>query len=92
MEEKFENSDIYFVAGAVSYGSIVEKTDDRDGRVFFHLSNCPRDVYLQKTGELSTEAVKDFNHLFHLFKSRCLMLPPTYPNSLKDMKALLYDR
>lgn len=88
----FENSNLYFVASAVSYGSVVGKTENRDGRIFFYLSNCPEWVYTLLNAEIGKEPVRDFQHLFHLFNSRCLMLLPSYPNSLKDMKALLYDR
>ena len=87
-----ENSNLYFVASAVSYGSVVDSTENRNGRVFFFMSNCPETVYILLNGEIQLEQVRDFSHLFHLFNSRCLMLLPTYPNSLKDMKALLYDR
>ena len=92
MQENFENSNLYFVASAVSYGSVVERTENRNGRIFFQLNNCPGRVHVLLNGEITSEAVRDFQHLFHLFNSRCLMLLPTYPNTLKDIKSLLYDR
>lgn len=92
MDEIFESSNIYFTASAVSYGARVQETEKIGTRVTFYLENCPEKVYTYLNREVIEEEVKDFTHLLNLYASRCLMLLPTYPTSLKDMKTLLYDR
>lgn len=87
-----KTSNLYFAAGAVSYGAIVPETEEEGRKIIFCLENCPDEVFIYLNGKVQVEYIRDFEHLFHLYTSRCLMFTPSYPNSLKDLKALIHDR
>ena len=88
-----ESSNLYFSAAAVSYGAIIESTDaDEKKRVYLQLGNCPKEAWVITNGEVKRERIVDFDQLQNLFTSRVLMLLPSYPNSLKDLKTLIHER
>ena len=91
MEDTIITSNLNFTTAMVSWGCDLDKTDKVDRkRTVFYLSHPPVTVWTKRGEDLEPLHSGTFNSLFQLFNTHKLMLLPTYPDTLKMMKNLIY--
>ena len=87
-------SDMYFAAALIAYGIEYEKADVvcDNGRkqVFFSFPEKGMTVYRLDNGEVCKVEL-DIESCYNSFQSRKLMFPPDYPNSIRNVKSVIYN-
>ena len=83
--------DLYLAAALLSYGlemSDIDRTDRR--KQFFMFRDCKIPVFRNKAGIVGTEEA-NIDEITILFLSKSLYLPPTYPEAVKNIKAIIHS-
>lgn len=82
---------MYLISALLSYG--YKKMDvDRSNtyRQKFFFEDEKREVFVIKDGKVEEVSV-DLGEFEHLFSYRKLLLPPSYPDTLQDLKYEIYS-
>lgn len=84
--------DMYLAAAFLSYGvSLIRIEKKEPRRQKFIFSGCPNRVFVKEGGMVKTLEAVSLDELETLFIGETLMLPPSYPDSVRRMKASIHS-
>ena len=92
MEDGYKVSDMYLAAALVSYGAELLDVDKRDRkRQKFIFGGKIDQVYvLSGNGGFAVLKSPEFSEIEAKFVAKRLCFLPNYPNSIRDMKSVIY--
>ncbi|RMD57939.1 hypothetical protein D6833_13420 [Candidatus Parcubacteria bacterium] len=93
-KKRIITKDLYFAAALAAYGGTIEEVDrsnPKEVRFTFDVAMIQPVMIRTVSGTVQAEP-EDTDRLRLWFRSGSMWLPPSYPSSLRDIKALIYAR
>jgi hypothetical protein len=90
--DNFETSNLNFAACMLSWGARLKDTENIDDRrMVFVLESPPSIIWTFSVGEFPEPLHSGtFNVLFNVFSTSRMMLAPSFPSMLRNLKSIIY--